>query len=150
MKNPRKIKNFLLMPRIQLRYMYYILAINIAPMAALISYTALQFQKLHLEMEAIESYPPAVSGAIDNLISHLSMAFVGCFVLVSLLVIYGAIVVSHRFVGPMFVINRYIKAMQAGDFQMQRELRKDDEMQETFELLKQLGQQLAEQDKKGS
>jgi nitrate/nitrite-specific signal transduction histidine kinase len=148
MKNPRKIKNFLLMPKIQLRYMYYILAINIAPMAALIAYTAVQFQKLRLEVSVFDNLPTPLTDAIDGTVAHLSLAFVACFVMVLILVIYGTIVASHRFVGPMFVINRYITAMKEGDFQTQRELRKDDEMKETFELLKQLGQQLSEQDKK--
>lgn len=143
MKHNRKIRNFLLMPKVQLRYMYYLLALTTAPMLLLLTYTVVQFQRLRLE-SAVFDLPSAALTLMDDTLFRLSVAFAICLILVVLMVLYGTIVASHRFVGPMFVINRYIEAMKNGDYELQRELRKDDEMKETFALLKQLAEQLRE------
>jgi hypothetical protein len=148
MKYKRKLKNFLLMPKIQLRYLYYVMAINVAPLAALLAYSALQIQKLRLQLATYETLPTGLLAEIEQTFTHLSIAYVLCFFSVLGLIAYGIIVVSHRFVGPIFVINRYITAMINGDYETERELRKDDEFKETFDLLKQLGRKLNHHDDK--
>lgn len=142
MKHKRKIRNFLLMPKIQLRYLYYLLALNVAPMAVLLAFGVIQFQRLRIELATFDQLPTSLLVSIDTTMSHLALGFLIAFLSVLLLLIYGSIVISHRFVGPMYVINRQLKSLIKGDYEVQRNLRKHDEMKETFELIKELAQKL--------
>ena len=140
-RQQRKIKNLLLMPKIQLRYIYYILSLVVAPILLLLTYGVIQFNKLSMELQLLYASESVVL-IVDQTARNLSVA--GVFVLLCLTFssMLGVLLVSHRFVGPMYVINKYIKAIKEGDYVWERSLRDGDEMTETFALLKELGEDL--------
>lgn len=141
-KKNRSLKNLLLMPKVQLKYIYYLVAIVAMPMSVLLAFTVTELHKLKLEVMALNNYNPDVIGYIEVASSRLSVAVCLIFVLIVVMAFVGVLLVSHRFVGPIYVINKYIEAMKKGDFEFHRELRKEDEMQETLALLKDLGKKL--------
>jgi hypothetical protein len=142
-KANRKLKNLLLMPKIQLRYSYYLLALVAMPLSVLLTYSVLLFHKLNLSLELMNNLPIEVIVMTEDVSQKITLAIVIIFLSTSGVVLFGTISISHRFVGPIYVINRYIEAMKKGDYSFTRDLRKDDEMKETLTLLKELGAQLS-------
>jgi hypothetical protein len=141
-KHDRKLKNFLLTPKVQLPYMYHLLAVILIPLAVLFTYTAVQILVLRVELANMYGAPTDLMTSLDAVLMRVYYGFGFMFIFTVLILMYGSVVVSHRFVGPMHVINMYIKGMLKGEYDFDRELRKGDEMKETLSLLKELGAKL--------
>lgn len=136
----RKIRNILLQPKTQIRYVYYLVGLICAPLAVFFVYIAIQFRRLNLELALSSSFDPQSMAFIEETLHRVSFAFAVALIVTVVAVAYGVILGSHRFVGPLYVINKYIENMKSGQFTMDRDLRKDDEMKDTLKLLKELGE----------
>ena len=138
----RKLKNYLLNPTIQIRYMYYLLAILAMPMSLFLAYVFLEFQKVKVHLIAGGQATDQFMLMIDRLNVNIVTATAIVFIFLSFIMVFGFILISHRFVGPQYVINNYLKALINGEKPFNRDLRKDDEFKDTFDLLKELATKL--------
>jgi len=133
----RKIKNYLLMPKIQLRYTYYLIALVVAPQAVFLLFMIVKMRKLGIEFEA-RNVPADLFIYLEETMRSLGVFYSASIFFIIFFILYGTIMISHRFVGPMYVIKNYLLALKNGEPLHERELRKEDEMQEIFQLLKEI------------
>ncbi len=141
----RKLKNFLVDPKFQLKYTGMVVAVTVV-VASMLGYVALQYSKgqtqaLTIQMLAsgadiddqfitdIEGYAREEDARVRNsvilgiLVMTLALAFTG-------------VIVTHRLVGPAYRLRRLLKGVQAGRIQVGFGLRKGDELQEVFEAFR--------------
>lgn len=146
MKHKRKARNYLLQPAVQLRYVYYFLGVVIAPLSVMLMYSSFSFIELRHEIELAAPASDSILSLVDATIYRVSVAFTICLLFTAVATILTMIIVSHRFVGPAYVINRHLQAMKAGNFTIDRDLRKADELRETLNLLKDLALELSKKE----
>ena len=142
----RRTKNILLEPLTQLRYTYYLLILAITPMLVLMGFTVIELIKVRSTLQLIEHLPPELPALFDRVFSHVSFGFGIALLLTGVAVIYGVLAVSHRFVGPAYVINGYISSLLKNEPPNGRELRKEDELKKTWDLLRELGERYRQLD----
>ncbi len=136
----RRKKNILLEPLTQLRYTYYLLILAITPMILLMGVTFIELFKVRSAMQLLDRLPPEFITLFDHSFSHISIGFALTLLLVGAAVVYGVLAVSHRFVGPAYVINSYISSLLKNEEFSDRELRSEDELKKTWDLLRELGE----------
>jgi len=139
-KGQRRKKNILLEPLTQLRYTYYLLILAITPMMVVMAVTIIELFKVRSTLQLIDRLPPELPAIFDRSFSHISMGFGIALLLNGAAVIYGVLAVSHRFVGPAYVINGYISSLLKNEPFAARELRREDELKKTWDLVRELGE----------
>lgn len=124
----RKLKNYLLNRRFQLKYTGMVVAIGIALSVALGFFLHRQMMEntriLRLEAE----FDPVFKAQLDQADSQNLAMLVGTLVLFNVALALGSIFVTHRMAGPEFVLNRYVRMVAAGKLPVVRELRRGDEL----------------------
>lgn len=141
MSYKRKISNYLLMPHVQFKYLYYLMAMVAAPISVLLTYVVSELVNLQTRLISLGISEEAMH-LFEGANFRVVVGFVICFFSVLIVAFICLLLVSHRFVGPMYVVNQFIKEMQTGKYATSRELRKDDELKETLDLLKELGKKI--------
>lgn len=120
-------------PGLQLKY-----SIIIALFGTIISLTfcsLLYFQSLETQNEAAEVCGIDAAGHFATRGATITRYMVTATAMVSLFLIVFGIIVTHRVAGPLFVMNRYLKALGEGQIPTTRPLRKKDELQEFYSNL---------------
>jgi methyl-accepting chemotaxis protein len=139
---PRKLRNFLLDPKFQLKYTLMVVAVTVA-VAAVLGYYAYDYSRGQTQMLTMERSMKADSG------DKATMAFIEAEghkedrkVLLAILAGIGAlalalgitgIVVTHRLVGPAYRLKQLIREVSGGHIHVAGALRKHDELQDVFE-----------------
>jgi hypothetical protein len=146
-RSDRKIKNILLEPGIQLRYTYYLMALALTPMIMLMGYTTIELYKMKSMLTLMSQVPPQVLDFFGTTFTHVSLGFAVALVFNWVMIVYGTLAISHRFVGPIYVINQYISSLLKNEPFRDRELRREDELKKTWDLLRELGKKYQDSSK---
>ena len=142
---PRKLRNYLLEPKFQLKYTGMVVSVTLV-VAAVLGYQAYKYSTGQTELLNIEKMEAAtVSGEIadarfiadlegyareaDRKVAFAIMA--GIAVLGLALGVTG-IVVTHRLVGPAYRLRQLLRQVSAGSLAPAGSLRKHDELQAVF------------------
>jgi methyl-accepting chemotaxis protein len=142
---PRKLRNYLLEPKFQLKYTGMVVSVTLV-VAAVLGYQAYKYSTGQTELLNIEKMEAAtVSGEIadarfiadlegyareaDRKVALAIMA--GIAVLALALGITG-IVVTHRLVGPAYRLRQLLRQVSAGSLAPAGSLRKHDELHDVF------------------
>ncbi|MDD9936025.1 MAG: hypothetical protein OXT09_20605 [Myxococcales bacterium] len=146
---PRRIRNFLLEPKFQLKYTGMVVGVTVVVAAVLghyaYQYSTGQTQLLNIErMEAvIEQGGEPDQQFIADLESYareadqrVAMAILGGIMVLALALGLTGIVVTHRLVGPSYRLRRLIGDVRRGRLVVEGGLRKGDELQDVFEAFK--------------
>ena len=137
----RRIRNFLLDPRFQLKYTMMVVAVTVVVAAVLgyfaYDYSVGQSESLNIVMlnqidimhpEAMERIE-ADAAAADR---QVLMAIVGGILLMALALGTTGIIVTHKLVGPAYKLRRLLRDVADGHLKVAGRLRKGDELQEVF------------------
>ena len=141
-KNRRQLKNFVVKPRYQLKFVTWFITggfVTMVTTVALMNYRLQQIDHL-LNSDAAMS----VAGHIpvyDALTDITSIALAG-FVLFVIYACYLAILINHRVGGPMIALIAHIDEIRNGNYEYQRKLRKKDELKPVHEALVDLSRTL--------
>jgi methyl-accepting chemotaxis protein len=146
---PRKLRNFLLEPRFQLKYTFMVVGVTVF-VAAVLGYYAYQYstgqtQLLNIErMEAViekggepdEQFIADLEQYARDADRKVAMAILGGILALALALGGTGIIVTHRLVGPAYRLRRLIKDVGGGRLVVEGGLRKGDELQDVFEAFR--------------
>jgi HAMP domain-containing protein len=142
---PRKLRNYLLEPKFQLKYTGMVVAVTLV-VAAVLGYQAYKYSTGQTELLNIEKMEAAtLTGAVADarFIADLegyareadrkvALAIMGGIGVLALALGLTGIVVTHRLVGPAYRLRQLLRQVSAGSLAPAGSLRKHDELQEVF------------------
>ena len=85
---------------------------------------------------------PALASSLIYQLQSVGVLFLAVIITLCVLGMYFVFFVSVRVYGPQVALVQFIKQIQAGNFTAFRELRKDDQLQETWHALQDLATSL--------
>lgn len=142
---PRKLRNFLLEPRFQLKYTSMVVGVTVV-VATVLGYFAYQYSTGQTQMLTMNKVVGETDSALieyllkqgeseDRLV--LRWILLGIVGMALSLGITG-IVVTHKLVGPAYKIRRLLGDVADGHLRLAGKLRKGDELQQVFEAFERM------------
>ena len=128
--NKRYLKNYLLNPRYQLKYMLWISATGvslIALNASVFYYFIRQNYKILVDMSPMED---EVKVQLYHELYHILFMLGGFSILFVAIVSVIGLMFSHQTVGPMYHFNRVFRELQTGNLKARIRLRPKDDFQD--------------------
>ncbi len=146
-RDRRRVRNFLITPRVQYRYGLYFF--GVAGIAAALTQLLLiyAFQRimgqamLHTSIDPLE-----LAAAVGQPLRSLGIWMALLFPLLAVVCGAFAIWLTHRFVGPQVAIQRHIERLKAGDYTHTCSLRTHDELKGVARALNELTEALRQED----
>jgi methyl-accepting chemotaxis protein len=148
----RKLRNYLLQPKFQLKYTGMVVGVTVV-VAAVLGFQAYTYSTGQTQLLNIERMERKGGQIDEQLIADLDRyaraedrkvmlaVLAGIAALAAALGLTG-IVVTHRMVGPAFRLKNALRKVSAGRLQVDGALRKHDELQDVFEAFQQMVQNL--------
>jgi HAMP domain-containing protein len=152
-KKQRKVRNYLLDRRFQLKYTGMVLLVTVA-VAAVLGYVAYDFSKGQTEaftaqLAAQPDLDPETAGDLERFAKQedrrVRNAIIAGVVLMALALGMTGIVVTHRVVGPAYRMRRLFEHVGEGHLQVTTGIRKGDELQELYHSFAEMVESLREQ-----
>jgi nitrogen fixation/metabolism regulation signal transduction histidine kinase len=148
---PRKLRNFLLEPRFQLKYIAMVVSVTVA-VAAVLGYYAYQYSRGQTEMLTITQIENEVGqgGAPDQAFirdlrqyaeqkdREVMLAILGGIGVLALALGFTGIVITHRLVGPAYKLRMLLRRIADGHLRVESGLRKGDELQDVFDAFQRM------------
>ncbi len=146
----RRIRNYLLNPRFQLKYTFMVVAVTVV-VAGVLGYFAYDYSRglteaLSINMSMQPDLPPETVAELEGWAERedrkvLTAIVMGILVLTLTLALTG-IMVTHRLVGPAYKLRMLLNEVSAGKLRLAGRLRKGDELQEVFEAFREMVESL--------
>lgn len=137
----RRLRNYLLDPRFQLKYTGMVVLVTVA-VAAVLGYFAYDYsrgqtQALSIQMAMQPDLAPEVAANLEGWAEDqdrkVLMAILGGILILGLTLGLTGIVVTHKVVGPAYKVSKLLREVAAGHIKVESRLRKGDELQNVFE-----------------
>jgi len=143
-RNRRLLRNYLLAPRLQLKYVLYFFAF--AVLAAVLNQLMLIRMAQGVLLESTGGAPSAAQEAIVTGLTFGAALWRmgGLFLVLGLACSLFAIRITHRLVGPHVGFQRHIEALKAGNYDSICQLRRGDHFVEMAVILNELAAILRE------
>ncbi|MFI5308569.1 MAG: hypothetical protein ACHQ53_14515 [Polyangiales bacterium] len=139
---PRKLRNYLLEPKFQLKYTSMVVGVTVL-VASVLGYHAYQYSKGQTDMIRVDRAAHANTEDKDFFDSldryardedrKVLTAILGGIGVLALALGLTGIVVTHRLVGPAYRLRQLLKHVAEGHIRAAGKLRKHDELQHVFE-----------------
>lgn len=143
---PRKLRNFLLEPRFQLKYTAMVVGVTVA-VAGVLGFYAYTYSRGQTEMFTIKQIESEVGrgGAPDQAFIEdlqryareadraVALAILGGIGVLALALGVTGIIVTHRMVGPAYKLKMLLRNVGDGRLRIAGGLRKNDELHDVFE-----------------
>ncbi len=134
-RKQRRMTNLLLNRKFQLKYTGMIVGlssiISVALGFFLIEQMRVNSRMLQLDAELDVVFQEQLAQSDAKMVAYL----VGALVAFNLVLALGAIFVTHRMAGPIFVFRRYVRMLGEGQIPHVRKLRKGDEFRELIDTV---------------
>ncbi len=152
-KKQRKVRNYLLDRRFQLKYTGMVLLVTIA-VAGVLGYVAYDFSRGQTEafttqLAAQPDLDPAIANDLEQLARQedrrVRNAIILGVLLMTLALGFTGIVVTHRVVGPAYRMRRLFQHVGEGHLEVTTGIRKGDELQDLYHSFAQMIESLREQ-----
>jgi methyl-accepting chemotaxis protein len=145
---PRKLRNYLLQPKFQLKYTSMVVGVTVV-VASVLGHYAYQYSTGQTQLLNIERMETKGSSTDKRLIADLEryardadrkvlLAILGGIAVLALALGATGIVVTHRLVGPAYRLKQLLGQVSDGRMQPAGSLRKHDELQDVFEAFQQM------------
>jgi signal transduction histidine kinase len=124
----RKLSNFMLTPKFQLKLTYYYIAVGVAIIVSTVAGVYFQFMEIQNIMNnsvATDFSSQSRITEITFVIAQISMLGFVAFAVASFVF---ALMVSHRIAGPTVAITACIEELKQGNYDYGRKLRPNDEL----------------------
>ena len=152
-KRQRKLKNYLLDRRFQLKYTGMVVFVTVS-VASVLGYLAYDFSKGQTEaFTAQMASQPSLDEATANDLEQFAKqedrkvrnAIVGGVLLLAIALGLTGILVTHRVVGPTYRMKRLFKHVGEGHLEVTTGIRKGDELQDLYHSFAEMVESLREQ-----
>ena len=141
-KNDRKLSNFLLTPKFQLKLTYYYIGVGVL---LIVGTAGSVFYKMTLVRNIMNNSVATDFTAQSRISEHMfhiaQISLVG-FVAFAIASFIFALMVSHRIAGPVVAITAYVEELRKGNFDYGRNLRPGDELTIIMDALHDLKESL--------
>lgn len=148
---PRRLRNYLLEPRFQLKYTAMVVSVTVV-VAAVLGYYAYQYSKGQTELFTMQQIENLVGkgGAPDKQFIEdqqayaraadrdVLLAILGGIGVLALALAGTGIIVTHRLVGPAYKLKMLLRRVGDGHMKIQGGLRKHDELHDVFETFQRM------------
>lgn len=152
-KRQRKVKNYLLDRRFQLKYTGMVLLVTLA-VSGVLGYVAYDFSKgqtqvFTAQLAAQPDLDPSIAGDLEQLAKEedrkVRNAIILGVVLLTVALGFTGIVVTHRVVGPAYRMRRLFEHVGQGRLEVTTGIRRGDELQELYRSFAEMVESLREQ-----
>lgn len=141
-ENRRKLKNIVVDPKLQFKYMLYFVAFVLICVGAMINFALLFLYQLIASEEVFSRFPVEVQNLITESFWNLEVIVLATFLLFAFLSAVLAIVLSHRLAGAIVAVCAQIDLMMKGDYSTRRYLRKNDVLWPVMDKIHELADRL--------
>lgn len=134
-RKQRKMRHLLLNRRFQLKYTGMIvgLATLISVVLGVYLMEMIRENSRMLKLEA--EFDDVLQAQLADADTRVAVVMIGAFVVFNILLALLAVFVTHRMVGPIFVMGRYVRELGEGKLPKVRKLRKGDEFRELVDTM---------------
>ena len=152
-KKQRKVRNYLLDRRFQLKYTGMVLLVTVA-VAGVLGYVAYDFsrgqtQAFTMQLAAQPDLDPAIASDLEQLAKQEDRRVRNAIVLgvlaMTLALGITGIIVTHRVVGPAYRLRRLFEHVGEGHLEVTTGIRKGDELQDLYHSFAEMIESLREQ-----
>jgi methyl-accepting chemotaxis protein len=151
---PRKLRNYLLQPKFQLKYTSMVVGVTVV-VAAVLGFQAYTYSTGQTQLLNIERMERKGGEIDERFIADLDrysraedrkvlLAVLGGIAVLALALGVTGILVTHRMVGPAFRLKQALRKVSSGRLRVDGALRKHDELQDVFEVFQQMVKNLRE------
>ena len=148
-RSARKIKNFLLMPSIQIRLGAYMVVLAILLLASLVSIVYVKMGEIVSLIVQLTDVEDEVEEVLLNYVQDMSwwiLLTISLYIAINLTL---SVWYTHKMIGPTYAFRRHVKALGKGEFFAKTILRKGDAFEELAQDLNDLSDTLAGKDEGG-
>ena len=144
-QNRRSLSNVLVRPRYSVKFLTYFVFGGVFAIGGVVGFVYMRLMDIDQILNSSEAM--GVGGHIpvyDAFTDVTTIAIAG----LALFVIYAcviAIILSHRVAGPMTALIDHIEQLKRGNYDYERQLRKNDELHPLHDALRSLARSLKEQ-----
>lgn len=143
-RHKRRIRNYLLEPRIQLRLGLVNVVMSLGFALTLLGVLTYHQQLREARWLELSGVSPDMQAILTDYQSELFVVLAGICVLYVVVSVGFAILFTHRMVGPSYAFRRHIRALRDGDYDAYTSLRPHDAFEELALELNLLSQALRE------
>ena len=144
----RRIRNYLLVPRFQLKYTSMVVGVTVivASVLGIQAYNYSTGQTQMLAMNKMEAKGPAINDQFmqdlqrysEDADRKVALSVVAGVLLLAIALGITGIMVTHRLVGPAYRLKVLLRDVRDGHLKVQGRLRKHDELQDIFEAFQEM------------
>jgi methyl-accepting chemotaxis protein len=138
-RKQRRLKNYLINPRVQFRFFTPYL-VQLVMVATLIE--GILYYNSRILREAIPQVGPESTLLISEMFMKLAVASAVALVFIAVVGFAILLVQSHRLLGPIVPITRFIRGLANGELEQDLILRKNDDLKQVADELNNLAQVL--------
>ena len=142
-RSARRIKNFLLMPNIQIRLGAYMVMLAILLLASLVSIVYVKMGEIVSLIVQLTDVEDEVEEVLLNYVQDMSwwiLLAISLYIAINLAI---SVWYTHKMIGPTYAFRRHVKALAKGEFFAKTILRKGDAFEELAQDLNDLSDTLA-------
>lgn len=132
----RRLGNYLLDRTFQLKYVAMILGLSVLISFALGLFLVEQMRENSRMLQLDAELDPVFAEQLAASDTRAVLVLVGALMLFNLLLAIGAVVVTHRMAGPIFVFRRYLRMLSDRRIPQVRALRRGDEFSDLIDELR--------------
>lgn len=151
MKNRRRLKNFMVQPKFQLKFSSHFILSGLVFVGIVVLFIFNKLKGLQETIGTAEVITIETQSHINRVFVELMTTSLVAFAVFSLVSFVYALVISHRIAGPQVAIIRFIEQMKNGNYDKSSfKLRKHDELKLIMDQLHELADTLQGQTNSGA
>jgi len=127
-RNDRKVSNFLLTPKFQLKLTFYYMGVGVATIVATGGAVYFKFMQVRALLNEVVMTDFTTQSQINAIMFEIAQISLVGFVVFAITSFIFALMVSHRIAGPIVAITAYVTELEKGNYDYGRKLRPNDEL----------------------
>lgn len=141
-RHPRKLRNLLITPKFQMKYMFYFWVSGLSVLGLFLLFIYRKLTQIRYAVSNSGQVDFELQALVSSTIFEITIyALITLFVF-SLVTFFYVIIITHRVAGPMIAIQAFINELKKGNYDYRRNLRKYDELHPIMDSLKELADEL--------
>ena len=147
-QHPRKVRNLLIRPKFQLKYMFYFWVSGISVLGVFLLLTYNKLTEVKAAVSSSTNVDFVLQSKVNSSIFEIIIYALITILVFTVITFFYSLIISHRIAGPMVAIKAFVDELVLGNYEYNRNLRKYDELHPLMESVKTLAERLRDKEKK--